>query len=311
MPKLNGLSIIETALDQWGWTVDIDQNGNMIIDSNVQIIEGPRETDDYHICGVYHQAGVPFHIREVEYESYDDLEVYEEYTKSFSNACFEELKNGKGLLIAGGFCTYLPGIVGGIQRALGPSKKLGIVFMDGHADIETPEMTHSHIVAGMPAAAILGLGLQRWRDIAGMTEPIESENFILSDYHARSDADDYNIRRAGLKIIDESDFKNPQLWESRIDALAQRVDAIFLHIDIDIMASKYIPAFRFPLPENGQTPETVIRNAKKVMETDKVIALSIMDVCFTPNAEGSATTYLNAMRILGSCLKSWNETPQI
>lgn len=311
MSKLKALSIVETALDQWEWSVDTDENGNMIIESDVQVIEGPRETDDYHTCGVYHKAGVPFQIREVCYEPCEGLQVYEEYTKSFSDACYEAMKSGSGLLVAGGFCTYLPGITGGIQRAMGPGKKLGVVFMDGHADIETPEMTHSHIVAGMPAAAMLGLGLQSWRDVAGMTEPIESENFILTDYHARSDADDFNIKRAGLDIIDEDGFKDEQLWDARIEALAEKVDAIFLHIDVDIMASKYVPAFRFPLPEAGQTPERVIRNAKKVMETGKVAALTVMDVCFTPGADGCDTTYLNAMRILGSCLESWKEMPEL
>lgn len=311
MAKLKELAIVETALDQWGWSVDIDNQGNMMIQSDVQEIEGLRETDDYHTCGVYHKCGVPFHIYDVAYQHYDGLEVYEEYTKVFSDTCFHVMKSGVGLLIAGGFCTYLPGIIGGVQRALGADKKLGVVFMDGHADIETPEMTHSHIVAGMPAAAMLGLGLDRWREIAGMTAPIESDHFVMTDYHARSAADDYNIRRAGLHIIDENQFKDIGLWDKRIQALAEKVDAIFLHIDVDIMASKYVPAFKFPLPESGQTPEMVIRNAKKVMETGKVAGLSIMDVCFTPGAEGSEITYLNAMRILGSCLDSWKEIPFI
>lgn len=310
MEPLKRLSVIETPLDQWGWSVDVDAQGAMVIASDVQVIEGPRETDDYHTCGVYHKAGVPFQITEVGYTPYEGLAVYEAYTKKFSDACYGALKPGGGLVIAGGFCTYLPGIVGGIQRALGPGKKLGIVYLDGHADIETPEMTHSHIVAGMPVAALLGLGLESWRNVAGMTDTIPSEHFLLTDYHARSDADDYNIRRAGLDIIDEEGFKNTQLWDARIEELAKKVDAIFLHIDVDIMASKYVPAFKFPLPENGQTPEMVMRNVKKVMETGKTVALSVMDVCFTPNVEGCEITYLNAMRVLGSCLESWKNIPE-
>lgn len=310
MKGLERLEIIETPLDQWGWSVDVDEQGAMIIESDVQVIEGPRETDDYHKCGVYHKAEVPFQIREVGYTPYNGLAVYEEYTKKFSDVCCERMKPGSGLVIAGGFCTYLPGIVGGIQRALGPEKKLGIVYLDGHADIETPEMTRSHIVAGMPVAALLGLGLDSWREAAGMTAAIPSEHFLLTDYHARSKADDYNIRRAGLDIIDEKGFKNTELWDARIEELAQNVDALFLHIDVDIMASRYVPAFKFPLPENGQTPEMVMRNVKKVMETGKVAALSVMDVCFTPNAEGCEITYLNAMRVLGTCLESWKNIPE-
>ncbi len=66
----------------------------------------------------------------------------------------------------------------------------------------------------------------------------------------------------------------------RIGELAERVDAILLHIDIDIMDSRYVPAFKFPLAPGGQTPEAVMRNIKDVMDTGKVIALTVMDVCF-------------------------------
>ncbi len=69
--------------------------------------------------------------------------------KAFLTPAMKRLPSGSGLAVAGGFCTYLPGIVGGIQRALGKGKKLGIVYLDAHADIETPEMTRlTYLVAG-------------------------------------------------------------------------------------------------------------------------------------------------------------------
>ena len=53
MEKLKKISVIETALDQWGWSVDINEDGETLIESNVMYINGPRETDYYHTCGVY------------------------------------------------------------------------------------------------------------------------------------------------------------------------------------------------------------------------------------------------------------------
>ena len=45
MEKLKKISVIETALDQWGWSVDINEDGETLIESNVMYINGPRETD--------------------------------------------------------------------------------------------------------------------------------------------------------------------------------------------------------------------------------------------------------------------------
>ena len=50
MEKLKKISVIETALDQWGWSVDINEDGETLIESNVMYINGPRETDYYHTC---------------------------------------------------------------------------------------------------------------------------------------------------------------------------------------------------------------------------------------------------------------------
>ena len=40
MAKLNKISVIETALDQWEWTVDVDENGDTVINSDVMYING-------------------------------------------------------------------------------------------------------------------------------------------------------------------------------------------------------------------------------------------------------------------------------
>ena len=120
----------------------------------------------------------------------------------------------------------------------------------------------------------------------------------------------YNIKKAGLDIIDERGFNDRELWIKRIGELAERADAILLHVGIDIMDSRYVPAFKFPLAPGGQTPEAVMRNIKDVMATGKVIALTVMDVCFESEREGHEITYLNAMRILGTCLENWKETAE-
>lgn len=47
-----------------------------------------RPSDDFRVCGVYHKAGVPFIISEVDY-------------KPVSDTCFEALKDDNPMLITG------------------------------------------------------------------------------------------------------------------------------------------------------------------------------------------------------------------
>ena len=56
MRRLEELAIVETPLDQWGWSVDVDAEGRMIIESDVQIIEGPRPTTTICAASIIRRA---------------------------------------------------------------------------------------------------------------------------------------------------------------------------------------------------------------------------------------------------------------
>ena len=311
MSEIRGLSVIETALDQWEWRIGLKQNGEMYVDSNLQYIIGKRETEFYKEHNVYGNAKVPFTTKEIIYEKQDSLEVYEAYLKNFSDVCFESLQRGKGLLIAGGFCSYLPGVVGGIQRAIGLKKALGIVWIDAHADIESPEETNSNLFAGIPLAVITGLSkhLNKLRKVSGIQKSINGKNILLSDYRAGSISDDINLKKAEVIVLEQSAFQDAARWKEAVNDLSQRVDAIFLHVDLDILDSAFVPAYKFKVAQKGETPENTIQNIHAVMQTGKVIAFSLMDVCFGDIEYGKQITYENAERILSAGLGAWKDIP--
>ena len=89
-----------------------------------------------------------------------------------------------------------------------------------------------------------------------------------------------------------------------MEQLAQRVDAIFLMVDVDILQSRYIPAY-FRQESGGHTMETVTRNIASVMKTGKVAAFACFCVDFDKYDQGGDVTYLNGMRLIGTALEAW------
>jgi arginase len=64
---------------------------------------------------------------------------------------------GERLLILGGDCCAHAGAMGGLRRAR-PDRRLAIAWFDAHGDFNTPEMTPSGNVWGMPFAMLCGRG---------------------------------------------------------------------------------------------------------------------------------------------------------
>src|SRR5919107_747560 len=62
-------------------------------------------------------------------------------------------REGKPVLVVGGNCASVPGVVGGLQEAHGPAAKIGLVWFDAHGDFNTPRTTLSGMLGGMPVAA--------------------------------------------------------------------------------------------------------------------------------------------------------------
>src|SRR6476620_7275716 len=80
------------------------------------------------------------------------LDIYEALNTSVSTI----LKNNEFPLLLSGDHGSAGGTIAGIRSAF-PDKKLGVLWIDAHADIHTPYTTPSGNVHGMPLATALGV----------------------------------------------------------------------------------------------------------------------------------------------------------
>lgn len=313
MTKLGKLSVLENNILEWGWSVGVDADNHVVTSSDIRFIESDV-MESIHLCGAYKMADVSYEIYNVEYKEIEGMEVYKAASKAISDKCYEALTNSDGLLINGGFCTYVPAYLGGLQRAIGVDKKIGLIYFDRHSDMETPQDSVSHIIAGLPLSASVGLCMDDWRKISGLTKPIPGKNTILTDFRSRNpksaDAILKNIEKAGIRLVDSEELADIEQWKNVVRELADRVDVIFLHIDIDVLDAKYVPAFEFPLkPEkNDLDIRDLITRIKIVMDTGKVKIYDVSNVDFGINHPQQDTMTLSSMKLIGAGLQNWKNT---
>ena len=78
-------------------------------------------------------------------------------------------------------CPSMPGLVAGLQHS-GPTRepiKIGMLWLDAHPDLNTPETTRSGSLGGMPVAVATGRALQVMRLDAKLDPPLPDRHVVM------------------------------------------------------------------------------------------------------------------------------------
>lgn len=308
MKEPNGLSVIECRYRESFWHVDVKDGGFEVIDP-IEEYQQRRDVDLFRLCGVYSKLGVPAEVSEIEYENYSNYKPYEGVLMNYSDLVYEGIRKGNAILVSTGYCMYAPAIAGGIQRAIGTDKKIGVVWIDAHADNRIVEESKSTRFVGIPVSSMVGQTFSEWRrNACGLEVPLDGKNILASDIRICDEPCLRNMLDAEIVHLTAADFENEIIWKKAVNSLAERVDAIYMSVDMDILRNDFTPAYIKNVP-GGHTVDTVMRNVRAVMETDKVIAFSVFCADFDRYEQQGEWTYLNAMKIIAAGLESWKNIP--
>jgi arginase len=146
-------------------------------------------------------------------------------------------RNGALPLVLGGDCTITIGVLSGL---LGQGSSLGLLYLDGDLDLNTPDSTPSGILDGMVTAHILGRGCSELARIGPRYPLLQESHLVYFGYNESAGAIDPPElaaleRSAALRYPVEAIRKDP-LASARhaLDALESRVERILVHFDLDV-----------------------------------------------------------------------------
>lgn len=307
---LQKLAVIEIPYGDLNWGPDPAHIRPGIF-SDIQLWKNYRELDDYKLCGVYEKAKVPYETEEICYCPKEGEEVYLTLTRQVSDAVFSHLANSEAVLLTGGYCKDAVGVCGGIQRAIGADKKIGIIYLDAHSDMSTPSLTHTGILGGMDLAVVLGIDMPQWREAAGLSVPFDDRNVILSDFREAEVDDDGAlpvVERSQVLWLKGDAFEDEARWKKAVNDLADRVDAIYLHIDADVLNRIHVPNAAC-VASGGPSIHTVMRNIRIIMSTGKVLVYGTYGFYFDTDVPGQDSLTLSGLRVVSAGLESWARMP--
>ncbi|HEY0566176.1 MAG TPA: arginase [Terriglobales bacterium] len=105
-------------------------------------------------------------------------------------------------LVLGGDHSVAAGTVSGVAEYYRrEGEKIGLIWIDAHSDINTPDTSPSGNVHGMPLAAILGIGVPDLSNIFGWAPKVDPENVVIVGVRDIDANERENIRRSGVTEI--------------------------------------------------------------------------------------------------------------
>ncbi len=140
--------------------------------------------------------------------------VNAKYLKEITQTCTKEaelvvktLEAGKVPLVLGGDHSIAVGTVSGVSEFYRrQNQKIGLLWIDAHSDINTPESSPSGNVHGMPLAAIMALWPSELANIFGFAPKVRPENCVLVGVRDIDTIERENIRRAGIEVFTMRDI---------------------------------------------------------------------------------------------------------
>jgi arginase len=169
----------------------------------------------------------------------------------------------------------------------GSSEKLGVLWLDGHLDFDTPETTREGSIDAMALAVATG---QCWRGMAAAIEgfaPVPASHVVHVGTRAASTAI-ARLREAGATVLTAETLRTarpqvPDELSAALDELASRVHDLYLHLDLDVLDPVEVaPANEFVTP-GGLSVEDVERVVALVDDRFTVTAIGV--TCYDPSGD--------------------------
>jgi arginase len=141
-------------------------------------------------------------------------------------------------------CSSVVGMLSGLQHS-GPGGRplrVGLVFIDAHADFNTPETTLSGMLGGMPVAIAAGMGLTRMRLRAGLEPALPARHIVEACVRDTDPLEQDLLDRSEIQQLSVEDIRRrSENLHRQMQRLSDTTDVIYIHVDMDVLDPREVP----------------------------------------------------------------------
>jgi arginase len=200
-------------------------------------------------------AGLGLRLQELGYEVDDEgnVDVPELETKTPGNpkakylteisaACRKlykiarvSVKDGYTPLVLGGDHSLAVGSIAAVADEMAKQgRQLGVLWIDAHGDMNTPDTTETGNVHGMPLASVIGLGADELVRIGDRVPIVPADHVALIGVRSLDMAERRQVRASGLRVYTMRQIDEQGIASVMKDILTKFTDVTDLHVSFDM-----------------------------------------------------------------------------
>ena len=210
------------------------------------------------------------------------------YLKEIAATCtkhaelvLKTLEAGKVPLALGGDHSVAAGTVAGVAEFYRRrNEKIGLIWIDAHTDINTPESSPSGNVHGMPLAATMGLGPAELSNIFNFSPKVSPENCVLVGVRDIDAIERANVRRAGIHVLTMRDIDERGMrtvMEEALRIAGRGTAGYHVSLDMDWIDPEDAPGVGTPV-RGGATYREAHLAMEVIADHGRMLSLEIVEV---------------------------------
>jgi len=200
--------------------------------------------------------------------------TYGRVTDLLADGCFPLILGGDHSLSIGSVAA-----VAAHHRAR--EERIGVLWVDAHTDMNTPETTPSGNIHGMSLAVLIGHGPDRLTRLMGDPAPaVDPGNVCIIGARDIDDAEKEVVRASGVRVFTMSEIDDRGIGPVVDEALARLNDGtagFHLSYDLDGLDPRVAPGVGTPVP-GGLTYREGHLVCEKIARTNTLLSLEMVEV---------------------------------
>jgi arginase len=201
--------------------------------------------------------------------------------ESLANMVAWAMSDGKTPLVLGGDHSIAVGTLAGVSKHFRDAdRKVGLLWMDAHADMNTPDSSPSGNVHGMPLACCVGVGPEAMTNIFGFAPKVDPENVALVgirdvDLLERGVVRDTRVRAFTMRDIDERGMR--AVMDEAIAIASNGTAGFHLSLDMDFVDPEYAPGVGTPV-RGGATYREAHLAMEVICDAARMVSMEVVEV---------------------------------
>ncbi len=204
-----------------------------------------------------------------------------EICSKLSDEVFHALKNGNKPIVLGGDHSLGMGTITGVSRYVREqNSSMGLIWIDAHADMNTPDTTHTGNIHGMPLSTVLGLGHPDLVNLGGFSPKLKPQNVALIGIRTLDSAEKEICRTSGIRYftmreIDEKGMLT--VMREALQVVTNGTLGFHLSFDMDGLDPLYAPGVSTPVTGGISLREAHLA-LEMMADTGKLLSMEFMEL---------------------------------